>query len=180
MRWILSVCVALCLSACGGSDKAEVVEEPVEAPEAPAKPKRYAYPDAATRRRKKRRRSSPTARKPSTPTPPPTQPALKEKPADPDRTVAAAAARAAAVQAGEQVKLPAFARKVAADISAKRYSYSREMLKRFQAAAGLVPDGIYGGGTAGALRHFLGGQSPPRPLFLPTTEREYPQKEGAK
>ena len=62
----------------------------------------------------------------------------------------------------------ALAPKVATDIGTKRYDYSRALLKQFQVAAGLKPDGAYGGTTAGALAFFLRA-APPKPLFKPTT-----------
>lgn len=64
------------------------------------------------------------------------------------------------------------ARRVAADIRDRKYDYSRAGLQRLQREAGLKPDGIYGGASAGMLRAVL-GQTPPRPLFKPTTEVPY-------
>jgi murein L,D-transpeptidase YcbB/YkuD len=54
----------------------------------------------------------------------------------------------------------------------KKYDYSRPKLKEFQTAAGLKPDGVYGGGTRGALLYY-GAKSPPRPLFAPTDTIPY-------
>lgn len=67
----------------------------------------------------------------------------------------------------------ALAPRVRDDVAGRKYSYSRQQMKDFQRAAGVAADGIYGGGSAGALRHYLGGP-PPRPLFKPTAEKPYP------
>ena len=53
---------------------------------------------------------------------------------------------------------------IASNIRTKRYSYNRRGLAVFQRAAGLTPDGLYGGKSAGALV-FYGVSPPPRPLF---------------
>lgn len=66
----------------------------------------------------------------------------------------------------------ALAPKVAANIAANKYDYSRALLKQFQAAVGLTADGAYGGTSAGAIRYFT-GKAPPRPLFKPLTEQPY-------
>lgn len=63
--------------------------------------------------------------------------------------------------------------KVAGNIRRRRYDYDRRLLRQFQLAAAIASDGVYGGASAGALRHYL-GSAPPRPLFRPTAEREYP------
>lgn len=52
-----------------------------------------------------------------------------------------------------------------------RSGYSRQLLRAWQRAAGIAPDGIYGGATAGALRAF--GGDPPRPYFPPLAESTY-------
>lgn len=62
---------------------------------------------------------------------------------------------------------------VAVNITTRGYSYSRDGLRAWQRAAGLTPDGVYGGGTRGALL-FYGVPNPPRPLFAPTTTAGYP------
>lgn len=67
----------------------------------------------------------------------------------------------------------ALAPKVAANIAAKKYDYSRALLKQFQSAAGITADGSYGGTSAGAIRYHTNGKTPPRPLFKPTTEQPY-------
>lgn len=61
---------------------------------------------------------------------------------------------------------------VESNIIAKKSNYDRTLLKNFQTAAGIAADGIYGGGSAGALRYYL-GHAPPKPLFKPTTEAPY-------
>lgn len=66
----------------------------------------------------------------------------------------------------------ALAPRVATNIAQRRSAYDRGLLRQFQAEAGLVVDGLYGGGSAGALRYYL-EKPPPRPLFRPTTEKAY-------
>lgn len=61
---------------------------------------------------------------------------------------------------------------VESNIVAKKSNYDHTLLKNFQTAAGITADGIYGGGTAGALRYYL-GHAPPKPLFKPTIEQPY-------
>lgn len=53
----------------------------------------------------------------------------------------------------------------------RKYDYSRKLFKEWQTWAGITPDGIYGGGSAGALQYF--GADAPRPLFKPTTIQPY-------
>lgn len=60
------------------------------------------------------------------------------------------------------------AKNVAKNIDANKSSYSRPLVRNFQTAAGLEPDGIYGGGTRRALI-FYGVERPAQPLFKPTT-----------
>jgi hypothetical protein len=45
-------------------------------------------------------------------------------------------------------------------------------MRAFQTAAGLKPDGVYGGGTRGALVYY-GAPRAPAPLFAPTTTIPY-------
>jgi peptidoglycan hydrolase-like protein with peptidoglycan-binding domain len=47
-----------------------------------------------------------------------------------------------------------WARQLAEHLPVKKHNYDRELMKKFQSAAGLVPDGVYGPKTAGALRWF--------------------------
>lgn len=56
--------------------------------------------------------------------------------------------------------------------AAKRYDYDRNLVAAFQRAAGLKADGIYGGGTRGALI-FFGQANAPKPLFAPTSTTPY-------
>lgn len=73
---------------------------------------------------------------------------------------------------------PAKARKMAKQVTAnldskQRAGYSRPLLKEFQLAAGLEADGIYGGGSRGALIAY-GIARPPQPFFKPTETAPYP------
>jgi hypothetical protein len=72
----------------------------------------------------------------------------------------------------DQARARALAPKLAADIASRKYSYSRPLAREFQAAAGLVTDGLYAGRTKGALRYY-GVKAPPAALFAPTTEVAY-------
>lgn len=68
----------------------------------------------------------------------------------------------------------ALAPSVAKDLqTAGRNKYNRALLKRFQGYAGIPADGIYGGGSRGALI-FYGISNPPAPFFKPTTTATYP------
>ncbi len=71
---------------------------------------------------------------------------------------------------------PAKARKTApalADhLKRKVYDYDRRLVRAWQTAAALEPDGIYGGATRGALIHY-GVASPPKALFKPTQTIPY-------
>jgi hypothetical protein len=65
------------------------------------------------------------------------------------------------------------ARKMAGQVAnhlrnAGRSGYSRPMLREFQRAAGIVVDGLYGGGTRGALVYY-GAKTPPTPYFASRT-----------
>lgn len=53
---------------------------------------------------------------------------------------------------------------VARNIRAKQYSYSRPALKIWQKLAGIAQDGVYGKGSAAAMRYYV-GPSAPKPLF---------------
>jgi hypothetical protein len=64
------------------------------------------------------------------------------------------------------------AQKLAAEIWQRRFDYSRILLRDFQRRVGIVPDGLYGGEAAGALRYFL-QCDPPHPLFAPLMEKAY-------
>jgi murein L,D-transpeptidase YcbB/YkuD len=72
----------------------------------------------------------------------------------------------------DTVTATALAPKVAADITAHKFNYSRPQLQHFQQAAGIPSDGMYGGEAAGALRYYLHA-APPKPLFSPTIEKPY-------
>ena len=72
----------------------------------------------------------------------------------------------------------ALAPQVAADITANKFNYSRPLLQHFQQAAGVLADGLYGGGSAGALRYYLHA-APPKALFAPTIEKPYSPPAGA-
>lgn len=54
------------------------------------------------------------------------------------------------------------AKKLAADIRARQYDYSRPLAKSFQKAAGLTADGIYGPSTATAVGKYT---TAPKALF---------------
>lgn len=117
---------------------------------------------------------------PSEPEPPPSAPEVVPDEPIPPQLLAEAdeddeddVAEADEVRPGvDMAQARRLAPRVAADIRDNRYDYSRRELRAFQAAAGIAVDGVYGGGSAGALRYYLDGP-PPRPLFKPTTEREY-------
>ena len=72
----------------------------------------------------------------------------------------------------------ALAPQVAADITANKFNYNRPLLQHFQQAAGVLADGLYGGGSAGALRYYLHA-APPKALFAPTIEKPYSPPAGA-
>ena len=73
------------------------------------------------------------------------------------------------------------AARVAANLRKGRDQYSRPALTAWQRLAGIAADGIYGGGSAGALAWFLQGQSAiaPRPFFKPTVPAPYPWESQA-
>jgi hypothetical protein len=66
---------------------------------------------------------------------------------------------------------PAGARKLAPSLARHlknkgRAGYDRVLLQQFQTKAGITPDKVYGGESAGALRHYGGTDAPP-PFFPP-------------
>jgi peptidoglycan hydrolase-like protein with peptidoglycan-binding domain len=61
---------------------------------------------------------------------------------------------------------------VAANIKAKQYDFDRAALKRFQTAAGVAADGVYGDDTWGALLYFT--SAAPRALYKPNLPTPYP------
>lgn len=71
---------------------------------------------------------------------------------------------------------PALARQlapqVASSVRGKKYGYDRALTARFQTAAGITSDGIYGGGTRGALLYY-GATQVPNPLFKPNATTQY-------
>jgi hypothetical protein len=93
----------------------------------------------------------------------------------PPATAVPATPSATAVPAGFD---PEGARRVAPRVATHlrnrgAVNYSRQTLREFQTLAGLKADGLYGGRTAGALRHYLGGANPPAPMFRPLQEVPY-------
>lgn len=73
----------------------------------------------------------------------------------------------------DPVKARAAARAVANHLKRSgRANYDRRLLAQWQRTAGIVADGIYGGGTRGALLHYGGTEAPP-PFFAPTTTTRY-------
>jgi hypothetical protein len=74
----------------------------------------------------------------------------------------------------DMLKAKALAPQVNADlVSGGIQHYSHQLLKKFQLVAGITQDGIYGGGSRGALI-FYGIQNPPKPFFKPTATQPYP------
>lgn len=73
----------------------------------------------------------------------------------------------------DPMKAKRTAQAVSTNITTRSYNYSRDGLRAWQRAAGLTPDGVYGGATRGALL-FYGAANPPRALFAPTTTVDYP------
>lgn len=65
--------------------------------------------------------------------------------------------------------IDALAARVAADISRRKYDYSRQLLKDFQSATGLDADGIYGPLSASKLKSLIPGA--PDALFRPKHPR---------
>ena len=59
----------------------------------------------------------------------------------------------------------ALAARLAADLRARKYDHSRQLVRDFQSAVGLKPDGIYGPLTASALKSRVPGA--PSAMFLP-------------
>lgn len=58
-----------------------------------------------------------------------------------------------------------------------RSGYDRRLLKAWQEDAGIAADGIYGGGTRGALLYY-GATTAPSPFFKPTTTAPYTPPEN--
>lgn len=105
---------------------------------------------------------APAPHAPPTPTPAPHAPPAPTPPAPAPH--APPTPPAAHLPAGfNPTEAARLASAVALNIRTRRYSYSRRGLTAFQRAAGLAPDGLYGGKSAGALRFY--GATPPRPLF---------------
>lgn len=65
------------------------------------------------------------------------------------------------------------------DVSSKDYNYSRDLLKKFQTAAGIGADGIYGPGSRGALI-FYGVKNARKALFDPEKKGTVPYPENLK
>lgn len=72
----------------------------------------------------------------------------------------------------DRVKASNSAADVARNIATKKYSYSRDALKIWQKLAGVAQDGIYGRGSAAAMRYYV-GPSAPKALFA-QGEDHYP------
>ena len=111
---------------------------------------------------------------PAPPAPPiPELPPLPA-PAPPPDVAPAPAPAAAQPPAGFNVpSAKKLAKQVAQNINEKGRLYSNKLLKDFQVAAGITADGLYGGGSRGALIA-LGIPRPPQPLFKPTDTKPYP------
>jgi len=152
MRWLWLVAVL----ACGGCESKAEAQAPTPTP--------IALATDALPPRKKRPAPSATALKRSTASKP-----TKSQPSELE--LAKQAARKAVAE--EDTARRALALQVAQDIADRRYSYDRKRLAALQARAGLKPDGLYGGASAGMLRHYVQPKLPPRPLFKPTTEKKY-------
>jgi hypothetical protein len=113
----------------------------------------------------------------------PAPPARTQTPTSAPRPAAPPAARTPAPRAPAPKKLvlppysPVEARetapKVAAHLASQgRDHYRRDALKIWQALAGLVADGLYGGATRGALIYY-GVPVPPAAFFKPTATKAY-------
>lgn len=64
----------------------------------------------------------------------------------------------------DRAKARQLATKVAANVDAKRFDYSRPLVREFQLAAGLSVDGAYGPATKAAVQYY-GVRRPPKALF---------------
>ena len=110
-------------------------------------------------------------------TPPlfPPAPAAPSPVTPPPTSVAVPVAPAPGVPAGfDPVKARRTAPRIASHLKSKGIAnYSRQALREFQTLAGIKADGIYGGQSAGALRYYLGGASPPAAMFKPVQEVPY-------
>lgn len=62
---------------------------------------------------------------------------------------------------------------VASNIRNKKYDYNRKALKIWQKLAGIAQDGIYGNGSAAAMRYYV-GPSAPKSLFTKQGVDHYP------
>jgi peptidoglycan hydrolase-like protein with peptidoglycan-binding domain len=74
---------------------------------------------------------------------------------------------------GQNGDLRALANAVDADLRANGQAYSKELLSRFQAAAGIAVDGLYGPESANALAAATGKQAP-APIFAGAGQAEPP------
>lgn len=110
---------------------------------------------------------------PAPPAPPiPELPPLPEPP--PDSAPLASAPSSPQPPAGfNPTSARKLAKQVAAQLDSKGRNYSVVLLKQFQTAAGIAADGLYGGGSRGALIAY-GITRPPAPMFKPTTTTPYP------
>lgn len=76
-------------------------------------------------------------------------------------------------------KAKKLAKATAENIAQRKYNYDRNLLKKFQSAAGIPVDGIYGPVARGALR-FYGIKNAPRPLFDPEGKGAVPYPDKLK
>ena len=60
----------------------------------------------------------------------------------------------------------------AKNIRMKGRRYNKKLLRAFQKGANITQDGLYGGGTAGAIKYYT-KRTPPRPLYKPTKVRPF-------
>jgi murein L,D-transpeptidase YcbB/YkuD len=109
-------------------------------------------------------RPAATAAHPATPSPAPV-PVHEPPPAPPGTSTSLDVTKAKALAAQVVANMRRLSK-------AQRYDYDRNTLKAFQLAAGLKPDGVYGGTTRGALIYF-GQANAPKPLFAPTNTIPY-------
>lgn len=124
--------------------------------------------ERATKRTKKPTPHKPANHTKKKPTPPePAKHTNEPTPAPPDPK------RSSAAPDGyDPSKARSTAPKMAEHIKRRGSDYDRKILRAWQRAAALKADGIYGGGTRGALMHY-GVPTPPRPLFKPTQTIPY-------
>ncbi|HKY36467.1 MAG TPA: hypothetical protein VJN18_11040 [Polyangiaceae bacterium] len=100
-------------------------------------------------------------------------------PAEPAPAIAAPATGPQPPAGFDAKKARNMAKQVTANIDSKGKNYSNSLLREFQKAAGITADGLYGGGSRGALI-FYGIARPPQPLFKPTATAPYPWEAQAK